>query len=80
MKRDKKILVPCKVTVDKTNPPHYKLPNGLEANQVTMHFGFNEGNVIKYVWRAGRKGGESKLDDLRKAKWYLDNLIKELEE
>ena len=63
----------------KINPAHYKLSNGIEANDVTMHFGFNEGNVIKYVWRAGKKGGEYRLTDLKKAQWYLNNLVKELE-
>ena len=29
-------------------------------------------NVIKYVWRWKRKNG---LQDLEKAKWYLDRLI-----
>ena len=33
---------------------------------------FNAGNVIKYVARAKHKGNE--LDDLRKAKYYLDRL------
>lgn len=31
-------------------------------------------NVIKYMWRWKEKGGSS---DLKKAKWYLDCLIKE---
>lgn len=30
------------------------------------------GNVIKYVWRWKRKNG---VDDLRKARWYLEKLI-----
>ncbi len=64
---------------DKINPSHYKLPNGIEANDVTMFFGFNEGNVLKYVWRAGKKDGEYRLTDLRKAKWYLDQLIEKEE-
>lgn len=61
---------------DKVNPDHYKLPNGIEANDVTRHFGFNEGNVLKYVWRAGKKEGEDRLTDLRKAQWYLNELVK----
>jgi hypothetical protein len=61
--------------VSKTSPDHYKLPNGLEAYDVTQHFDFTTGNCIKYLWRAGRKGGESKLDDLRKVRWYLNQLI-----
>ena len=35
------------------------------------------GNVIKYVSRAPLK--EKKLEDLKKARWYLDRLIKNLE-
>lgn len=35
--------------------------------------GFHSGNVVKYVARAKHKGGE--LEDLRKARWYLDRLI-----
>lgn len=34
-------------------------------------------NVIKYVWRWKRKGG---VQDLRKARWYLDRLIGEVEQ
>ena len=61
--------------MSKVNPDHYKLPNGLEANDVTRYFGFNEGNIIKYVWRAGKKEGEYRLTDLKKAAWYLNQLI-----
>ena len=38
---------------------------------------FIEGNVVKYVTRAKHKG--DKLGDLKKARWYLDYLIKQLE-
>lgn len=34
--------------------------------------GYCKGNVIKYVWRERHKGG---IEDLRKARWYLDRLI-----
>ena len=59
----------------KINPSHYQLPSGLEAYDVTQHFDFTTGNCIKYLWRAGRKEGESSLDDLRKVRWYLNQLI-----
>ena len=36
---------------------------------------FFSGNVIKYVVRAGKKAGESDLDDLIKAQVYLKKLI-----
>ena len=37
---------------------------------------FSLGNVIKYVSRAGKKG--SKLEDLKKAQWYLNREIDRL--
>lgn len=45
---------------------------GLEGIQAVC-----TGNVIKYVWRFSRKNG---VEDLRKARWYLDKLIKEVEQ
>jgi len=54
-------------------PNHYRQhPSGVEAIQITEHFCFNLGNVIKYVWRADLKNG---LEDLEKARWYLDREI-----
>jgi len=38
---------------------------------------FREGSVVKYVVRAKHKGHE--LEDLKKARWYIDRLIKNLE-
>lgn len=37
---------------------------------------FHLGNVIKYIARAGSKG--DKLEDLKKARWYLDRYINEV--
>ena len=42
--------------------------------------GFCLGNVVKYVARAGKKDPEKEIEDLNKAKWYLERRIKELEE
>lgn len=42
--------------------------------------GFNRGNALKYLTRAGHKGGpEQELEDLRKARWYIDREIARLE-
>ena len=55
-------------TVD--HPRHYNAhPSGVECIDVVEHLGFNVGNAIKYLWRAGQKG--SAIEDLRKAKWYV---------
>ena len=37
--------------------------------------GYLRGNILKYTWRYDRKNG---LQDLEKARWYLDKLIKKL--
>lgn len=59
------------------HPPHYNShPSGVECITVTRHMNFNLGNVIKYCWRTDHKNG---LEDLKKARWYLDDEIKRLE-
>jgi hypothetical protein len=40
--------------------------------------GFHEASVIKYVVRSRHKGVQ--LEDLKKARWYLDRLITKLEQ
>jgi hypothetical protein len=63
---------------DALNPTYYKerVP-GVECIEVVQHFNFNRGNAIKYIWRAGLKDNE--LEDLQKARWYLDHEIARLE-
>jgi hypothetical protein len=41
--------------------------------------GFHLGNTVKYISRAGKKTGQSLLQDLKKARWYIDRLIQKLE-
>jgi len=56
---------------------HYqKHPSGIECIQITQHESFNIGNVIKYIWRRNYKG--TPLQDLEKARYYLDQEIKKL--
>ena len=55
-------------------PAHYTShPSGVECITVAEHFGFNLGNVLKYIWRAEEKGAP--LQDLEKAAWYLNREI-----
>lgn len=67
--------------VEKVNhPKHYnEHPSGVECIEIIRHFDFDLGNVIKYVWRAGRKPGEEALIDLKKALFYLKDKIDWLE-
>ena len=63
--------------MSKQNPDHYKLPSGVQLIDVTKHCSFPVGNAMKYIFRAGKKDGESALDDLLKAKWFVDLMIQE---
>lgn len=40
--------------------------------------GFCLGNAIKYISRAGKKDPSKEVEDLNKAKWYIERRIKEL--
>lgn len=66
---------------DNINPDHYKV-GGIEIWDIlkaklspTQLVGFALGNVIKYITRADHK---NKVEDLEKAKWYLDKIIEEI--
>lgn len=67
-------------SVDVVNsPPHYKTGGieaieGIEASMAPEAFaGYLKGNIMKYMWRYERKG--KPIEDLKKARWYLDRLI-----
>ena len=58
------------------HPSHYTShPSGVECIQITEHMGFNIGNTIKYLWRAGLKDSQPAIQDLEKALWYLQREI-----
>lgn len=61
---------------DKINPSYYR--KNIEVTDFIIEYGMNflEGNIIKYVTRYKDKNG---IEDLKKAKWYLDKLIKQKE-
>ena len=64
------------------NPPHYnkhgnECITAIEAALTEEEFsGYIKGNVLKYTWRENYK---NKLEDLKKAAWYLNRLIESLE-
>jgi hypothetical protein len=58
------------------HPDHYGgADNPYEAIKVieAWGLGFCLGNAVKYISRAGKKG--DRLEDLKKARWYLDREI-----
>ncbi len=61
------------------HPTHYGgKENQYEAIKVieAWELGFNLGNTIKYISRAGKKG--NRKEDLQKALWYLEREIKNI--
>lgn len=60
------------------HPPHYGgADNPYEAIKVieAWQLGFCLGNAVKYIARAGKKANAPQLEDLKKARWYLDREI-----
>jgi hypothetical protein len=59
------------------HPPHYQSESGLEVIDIIDDFvpdpgSYYLGNIIKYVLRFQKKSG---VEDLEKARWYLNRLI-----
>lgn len=61
------------------HPSHYNQYEGVEIIQIVRHMSFNLGNVVKYVTRAKFKNPENELEDLKKARWYLQDEITRIE-
>lgn len=64
------------------NPSHYtfgkyKCIDIIE--DLELGSGFFLGSALKYIWRAGKKPGSPRLQDLQKARFYLDKEIKRIE-
>ena len=66
------------------HPSHYISETGMEVIDVIEAFTFDlkgveavdTGNILKYICRWKKKNG---LQDLQKAKWYLEHLIAHVE-
>jgi hypothetical protein len=68
-------------TVSKHSPSHYQLGTIQVWDFIQdQRLDFLAGNVVKYLCRAGYKSNESELDDLLKAKAYLDKKITSLQQ
>lgn len=64
------------------HPTHYGGENNtyevikvIEALEMDFHLG----NTFKYIARAGKKGTDKEIQDLKKALWYLERKIQLLE-
>lgn len=64
--------------VDSVSHPSYYADgwsNGAEVIDLAEHLSFCAGNAVKYVCRAGRKDPDKHVEDLEKARWYIDREI-----
>lgn len=63
------------------HPSHYRKSTGYEAIDVieAWELGFNLGNTIKYISRTGLKDPLKRVEDLEKARWYLDREIQRIQ-
>lgn len=69
-------------TADPVNRPAHYTDGKIEVIEYIedKKLGFCLGNAIKYISRAGKKNPDKEIEDLKKAKWYIERRIKELEE
>lgn len=66
------------------HPPHYQTKSGLETIHVIEAFtadltgmeAVDTANILRYICRWKHKNG---LEDVKKAKWYIEHLINHLE-
>ena len=63
------------------NPTHYtgevECIEAIKSSISNESFkGYIKGNIIKYIWRYERKNG---IEDLLKAQWYVNRLVKEIQ-
>lgn len=72
-------------TIERVNhPSHYQTSSGIECidvmeactEELNGAEAVNTSQIIKYIWRWKKKNG---LEDLKKARFYLDRLIKHVE-
>lgn len=64
------------------HPKHYGGDVPYEAKKVirAWDLNFSLGNTVKYISRVGKKDPKAAIEDLEKARWYLDDQIRFLKD
>ena len=62
------------------HPSHYHSNSGIEVIDAieAWNLNFSRGNAIKYIARASYKDPTKEIEDLEKARWYIDREIQRL--
>ena len=70
------------VAYDAVNRPAHYTDGKIEVIDFIedKKLGFCLGNAVKYISRAGKKDPTKEVEDLKKAVWYIERRIKEIEE
>ena len=69
-------LYRCITYMDKYSPDHYKKGRIETWDYIAdQNLDYFLGNAIKYISRAGFKSGESRIDDLTKARIYISKAM-----
>jgi len=78
---DKPLIMEYTPPADPVNHPEHYKAGGIETIDFieATGLGYHLGNVVKYISRAGRKGTNQGLEDLKKAQWYLARAIEKNE-
>jgi hypothetical protein len=66
-------------TSDAINPKYYQFSNGVQLIDITENLNGNGAQAVQYVTRSTRLDGNNKgdvLEDLNKAKWFIDREIR----
>ena len=84
VKHQKIIFILNQMSKEHVNhPDHYQFGKNKEYEAIKVidawELGFSLGNTVKYISRAGKKESDKELQDLKKAMWYLQHHIEELE-
>lgn len=78
-------IIDSKHSIEKDNvnhPEHYtwlKEKCGIEVLDITRHLDFSLGNAVKYILRAGKKDADKIVEDLKKAVFYINDKIAQIE-
>ena len=67
---------------DSVNHPSYYCDGGIETIDFieAKNLGYHLASAVKYISRAGMKNPDTEIEDLRKAAWYINRRIQQLEE
>ena len=67
---------------DSVNHPSYYCDGGIETIDFieAKNLGYHLASAVKYISRAGKKNPDTEIEDLRKAAWYINRRIQQLEE